>query len=421
MIVDPRPGEVRESWTGYQVAWKMARGYSGAFGHKLNAPYVFLPLCALFLLGLLDWRRPLADRQPRPARPARLRRLALLLQPGRDRRLGPARLPGRSLYLLGAHALDRLPRRRRGPAPGLAGRLAAGRGALPGRLPGRAQRRRLGRRSTSATRASSAPTGSPTASRSTATSPTTSRTGDTYGPVNYYAYVPFERVWPWSGSWDDLPAAHGAAVFFDLADLRPADPARPAASAPARRAAASARSSPSPGPPTPTPPTPSSRTPTTRSSRRSSSATLLAARPTRCARGAAAPSPTLTKFAPLAAGADCSPRVARWPAAPRPARPRSARDRPRRPAVGAFVLAFVAVGPGAGLARRSTPASHLLRPDHRLPGRPRLAVQHLGPGRRPRAAADAILVGAGVLAVAARLPPAPQDAWPRSPRSARRC
>jgi hypothetical protein len=41
--------------------------------------------------------------------------------------------------------------------------------------------------------------------------------GDVYGPVNYLAYVPFERIWPWSGSWDDLPAAHGAAVFFDLA------------------------------------------------------------------------------------------------------------------------------------------------------------------------------------------------------------
>ena len=40
--------------------------------------------------------------------------------------------------------------------------------------------------------------------------------GDTYGPVNYLAYVPFELVWPWSGSWDDLPAAHGAAVFFDI-------------------------------------------------------------------------------------------------------------------------------------------------------------------------------------------------------------
>jgi hypothetical protein len=40
--------------------------------------------------------------------------------------------------------------------------------------------------------------------------------GDTYGPVNYYAYVPFEQIWPWSGTWDDLPAAHGAAITFDL-------------------------------------------------------------------------------------------------------------------------------------------------------------------------------------------------------------
>jgi hypothetical protein len=41
--------------------------------------------------------------------------------------------------------------------------------------------------------------------------------GDTYGPVNYYSYVPFEQVFPWSGSWDDLPAAHAAAIFFDVA------------------------------------------------------------------------------------------------------------------------------------------------------------------------------------------------------------
>ena len=43
--------------------------------------------------------------------------------------------------------------------------------------------------------------------------------GDTYGPVNYLAYVPFEQVWPWSGRWDDLPAAHAAAVAFDLLTL----------------------------------------------------------------------------------------------------------------------------------------------------------------------------------------------------------
>jgi hypothetical protein len=41
--------------------------------------------------------------------------------------------------------------------------------------------------------------------------------GDTYGPVNYAAYAPFELLLPWtSGTWDDLPAAHAAAVAFDL-------------------------------------------------------------------------------------------------------------------------------------------------------------------------------------------------------------
>ena len=43
--------------------------------------------------------------------------------------------------------------------------------------------------------------------------------GDTYGPVNYLAYVPFEQAIPWSGEWDGLPAAHGAAGAFDLAVL----------------------------------------------------------------------------------------------------------------------------------------------------------------------------------------------------------
>jgi hypothetical protein len=42
------------------------------------------------------------------------------------------------------------------------------------------------------------------------------QTGDTYGPVTYLAYLPFEQAMPWSGEWDDLPAAHGAAIAFDL-------------------------------------------------------------------------------------------------------------------------------------------------------------------------------------------------------------
>ena len=51
--------------------------------------------------------------------------------------------------------------------------------------------------------------------------PLDNQRGDTYGPVLYYAYVPFEALLPWRGGWDDLPAAHAAAVAFDLLDRRP--------------------------------------------------------------------------------------------------------------------------------------------------------------------------------------------------------
>ena len=44
---------------------------------------------------------------------------------------------------------------------------------------------------------------------------------------------PSRRSGPGAGSWDDLPAAHGAAVFFDLATFALLILARPAASAPA--------------------------------------------------------------------------------------------------------------------------------------------------------------------------------------------
>src|SRR5207245_2519065 len=36
--------------------------------------------------------------------------------------------------------------------------------------------------------------------------------GDTYGPVVYLTYVPFERLIGWSGKWDSVPAARGALV-----------------------------------------------------------------------------------------------------------------------------------------------------------------------------------------------------------------
>jgi len=40
--------------------------------------------------------------------------------------------------------------------------------------------------------------------------------GDTYGPIAYLAYLPFELLFPWHGTWDYLPSAHAASIVFDL-------------------------------------------------------------------------------------------------------------------------------------------------------------------------------------------------------------
>ena len=40
--------------------------------------------------------------------------------------------------------------------------------------------------------------------------------GDTYGPAAYLAYVPAVLAFGWSGKWDALPAAHATAIAFDL-------------------------------------------------------------------------------------------------------------------------------------------------------------------------------------------------------------
>ncbi len=215
VVVDPGSGEVRESWTGHQVAWKMARGYSGSFGHKLNAPYVFLPLCALFLLGLLDWRRPW-----------RVANLDLLVLLGfgvshfffNRAEIGvsvPLQYPV-LLYLLARALWIGFRGRGEGLRPvwpaawllvaalfllGLrVGLNAADSGAID-----------VGY--ASVVGADRITSGEPIYDNF----PEDVSQGDTYGPVNYLAYVPTELIWPWSGSWDDLPAAHGAAVLFDLA------------------------------------------------------------------------------------------------------------------------------------------------------------------------------------------------------------
>ena len=215
VIVDPENGEVSESWTGHQVAWKMARGYSGAFGHKLNAPYVFLPLCAIFLLGLVDWRR--------------LRRIAnldllVLIGFGLSHFFFNRADIGVSVPLQYPVLLYLLVRALwigfRGRGEGLrpvwpAAWLLVAALFLMGFRVGLnlADSGAIDVGYASVVGADRVSHGEPIYDNF----PDDVSQGDTYGPVNYYAYVPFELIWPWSGSWDDLPAAHGAAVAFDIA------------------------------------------------------------------------------------------------------------------------------------------------------------------------------------------------------------
>lgn len=215
VLVDRRSGEVLESWTGHQVAWKMARGYSGAFGHKLNAPYVFLPLCAIFLLGLVDWRRlrTLANLD-----------LLVLLGFGVSHYFFNRAEIGVSVplvypvlaYLLGRSLWIGLRGRGEGLRPvwpvawmivaalflmGFrVGLNVADSGAIDVGYAGVVGADRIAH-------------GEPLYDNF----PDDIAQGDTYGPLNYLAYVPFELIWSWTGEWDDIPAAHGAAVLFDVA------------------------------------------------------------------------------------------------------------------------------------------------------------------------------------------------------------
>ncbi len=214
--VDDASGKVTEAWTGFQVAWTMARGYPGAFGRKINAPWVWIPLTILFVAPFIDIRRPLRmlhldvlvlaafgvsvaffnDAQVGISVPIVYPLLVYLLARAlwlglRTDRPRPALrlmvsvqvLAIALVFLVGfrialnvmdSNVID----------VGYAGVIGADRIADGDTLYG--------------------------------TFPKDNEHGDTYGPVNYAAYVPFEQVWPWSGRWDDLPAAHAASVVFDL-------------------------------------------------------------------------------------------------------------------------------------------------------------------------------------------------------------
>jgi hypothetical protein len=217
VYVDDRARAVLESWTGYQVAWRMARGYEGAFGRKWNSPWLLIPLGLLFLLPFVDFRRPLRllhldllvllgfgvshvffnrgdiGVSVPLAYPVLLYVLARMLWEGwrRRERMGalvphvPHRyLLGALIFLVGfriglnvidSNVID----------VGYSGvigadRIVDGDSLYDGEF---------------------APD---------------NESGNVYGPVVYLTYVPWEQLLPWDGTWGDLPAAHAAAITFDL-------------------------------------------------------------------------------------------------------------------------------------------------------------------------------------------------------------
>ncbi len=245
--IEDQTGRVTEAWTGPQVAWKMARGYKGAFGGKrINEPAVWLGFCAVFLLGLLDFRRLLSwrnldllvllsfsvslwffnrgnvfasvplvyppllyllgrcvwigargssGREVRPMWPAWLLlaatvflagfRIGLNHQDSNVIDVGYAGVIGAQRIASGESPYNHFP---------VEDDLKACGGAdAEGEIRDRVQ----------------------TNGRCESANPQ----GDTYGPVAYEAYLPGYWIRGWSGKWDHLPAVHITSVVFDVLAL----------------------------------------------------------------------------------------------------------------------------------------------------------------------------------------------------------
>ena len=222
VTIDDLTGAVLEAWTGPQVAWRMARGEPGAFAGKLNAPYVWIPLCVLFLAPFIDWRRPfrmlhldllvllsfgvshiffnrgeISTSVPL-VYPVLLYVLARMLWigfRGSRVRAGPLipHVPvlwiGMALVFLVGFRVALNVTDSRVIDVGYAGVIGADKIIHGHGLYGSASFAK------------------------------DNEHGDTYGPANYVAYVPFVAAFGWDGTWGDLPAAHAAAIAFDLLTL----------------------------------------------------------------------------------------------------------------------------------------------------------------------------------------------------------
>lgn len=217
-VVDDRTGTVIEAWRNQQVEVKLARGYEDAVAGNVNEWFVWIPLCILFVAPFFDRRRPF-----------RLLHLDLLVllsfsisqfffNKGEIVASVPLVYPVLA-YLFVRMLIDGFrPRKREGPLiPHVPVRwLAIAAVALA--------IFRIGFNVVDSQVIDIGFAGVVGADRIADGeqiydgdfTPLIDR-GDSYGPANYLLYVPFEQVLPWDGGLEELPAAHAAAILFDLA------------------------------------------------------------------------------------------------------------------------------------------------------------------------------------------------------------
>lgn len=216
-IVDDRTGAIVELWTGLQAEWELARGRPGLLGGVFHHPALWIGLCLLFLAPFL---RP-------PLRMIHLDLAVLLSWSVSYAFLNDANLALSvpTSYLPLGYFLIRMMRvaSHRGPPPEtwmpaawLLGGLVVVMLARYGLTVFTSEPidvAAAGVIGADAINKGEVPYGHPGYFG-------TLEHGDTYGPVMYLLYAPFELLWPYDGNWGRggaLRAGLAATITFDLA------------------------------------------------------------------------------------------------------------------------------------------------------------------------------------------------------------
>jgi hypothetical protein len=218
VVIDDATGTVVEAWRNQQVEVKLARGYEDAVAGNVSEAWIWIPLCLLFFLPFFD-----------PRRPFRLLHLDLLVllsfsvsqfffNKGEIVWSVPLVYPVLAYLFVRMIVAGLRPRTRPGPLiPRLPVRwlLVAGALLLVFRIVlNIVDSQVIDIGFANVVGADRIADGQGVYDGSF--SPLIDR-GDSYGPLSYIAYIPFEQLFPWGGGLEELPAAHAAAIVFDLA------------------------------------------------------------------------------------------------------------------------------------------------------------------------------------------------------------